>query len=54
MPSWGYSLRGCAGTALYYEEINNGRRYVCNDGYPDDDLNNLVFSIEINGNSKEI
>lgn len=39
---------GHNGAALYYEEIDHGRRYYCNDGYPDDDFNDLIFSIEIN------
>ena len=33
------------GAAIYVEEIEGGRRYHCNDGHPDDDLNDIVFSI---------
>ena len=35
------------GAAMYFEEIPNGKRYFCNDGYPDDDFDDLIFSIEI-------
>ena len=34
------------GAAMYVEHISNGRRYYCNDGDPDDDLNDLIFRIE--------
>ncbi|AQT68259.1 hypothetical protein STSP2_01415 [Anaerohalosphaera lusitana] len=37
---------GHNGAAMWVEEIPNGRRYHCNDGHPDDDLNDLVFRIE--------
>ncbi|HOU69641.1 MAG TPA: hypothetical protein PKW49_13875 [Paludibacteraceae bacterium] len=35
------------GAAMYIQEINRVRIYNCNDGYPDDDLNDLVFKIEL-------
>jgi hypothetical protein len=38
---------GHNGAAMYFEEIPNGKRYFCNDGYPDDDFDDLIFSIEI-------
>jgi len=34
------------GAAMIIEEIPNGRRYRCNDGTPDDDFNDIVFSIQ--------
>lgn len=37
-------LRNCAG--MIVEEIENGFRYRCNDGYPDEDFNDIVFRIE--------
>ena len=36
---------GHNGAAIHIEEIKGGRRYYCNDGYPDDDFDDLVFSI---------
>lgn len=33
------------GAGMIVEEIENGRRYRCNDGYPDDDFDDLIFSI---------
>ena len=33
------------GAAMIVEEIEGGRRYHCNDGYPDDDFDDLVFTI---------
>lgn len=38
--------RGTYGPAMYVEAIENGRRYHCNDGHPDDDLDDLIFCIE--------
>jgi len=35
------------GAAMIVEELPNGRRYRCNDGYPDDDFDDLIFRIEI-------
>ncbi len=31
---------------MIIEEITDGRRYQCNDAYPDDDFDDLVFMIE--------
>ncbi|MCB1117403.1 MAG: hypothetical protein KDK50_02345, partial [Chlamydiia bacterium] len=33
------------GAAMIVEEIPNGRRYRCNDGEPDDDFDDIVFTI---------
>lgn len=38
---------GHNGAAMYFEEIPNGKRYFCNHGYPDDDFDDLIFTIEI-------
>lgn len=35
------------GAAMIVEEIPNGRLYKCNDGKPDDDFDDLIFSIEL-------
>lgn len=35
------------GGAMYIQEINRARIYNCNDGCADDDLNDLVFKIEL-------
>lgn len=34
------------GAAMIVEEIENGRRYRCNDGYPDDDFDDIVFTVQ--------
>ena len=34
------------GAAMTYEEIANGRRYRCNDCVPDNDFNDIVFTIQ--------
>lgn len=34
------------GAAMIVEEIENGRRYRCNDGHPDDDFDDIIFTIE--------
>lgn len=35
------------GAAMYVEEMDNGRRvYHCNDGFPDENFDDIVFSIE--------
>lgn len=34
------------GAAMIVEELAHGRRYRCNDGYPDDDFDDIVFRIE--------
>lgn len=33
------------GAAMIVEDIENGRRYCCNDGAPDDDFDDIVFTI---------
>lgn len=38
--------RGYYGAGMLVEEIENGFRYRCNDGYPDLDFNDIVFRIE--------
>jgi Protein of unknown function (DUF2695) len=40
------------GAAMIVEELPNGRRYRCNDGFPDDDFEDIVFRLERVG-SKE-
>jgi hypothetical protein len=37
---------GHNGAAMYYEEIPNGRRYFCNDCIPDEDFNDIVFTVQ--------
>lgn len=34
------------GAAMIVEQLPNGRRYRCNDGFPDDDFDDIVFRIE--------
>jgi hypothetical protein len=34
------------GSAMIVEEIENGRRYRCNDGTPDDDFDDIVFTVQ--------
>lgn len=34
------------GGAMYVQYFDNYRIYNCNDGFPDDDLNDLIFKIE--------
>ncbi len=34
------------GAAMITESIENGRRYHCNDGYPDDDCDDIIFRLE--------
>ncbi len=41
------------GCAMYVEEIPGGFRYHCNDGDPDDDLNDLVFELTVIGVEEE-
>lgn len=37
---------GHYGAAMIVEEIDNGRRYRCNDGYPDDDFDDIIFTVQ--------
>jgi len=34
------------GAAMYSEDIPNGKRYFCNDGVPDDDFDDIIFTVE--------
>ncbi len=34
------------GAAMIVEEIENGRRYRCNDGHPDEDFDDIIFTIQ--------
>lgn len=34
------------GAAMIIEEIENGRRYRCNDGYPDENFDDIVFTVQ--------
>ncbi len=34
------------GAAMIVEEIKNGRRYRCNDWHPDDNFDDIVFTVE--------
>jgi hypothetical protein len=34
------------GAGMTVEEISNGFRYHCNDGYPDEDFDDIVFRVE--------
>lgn len=34
------------GAAMIVEELENGRRYFCNDGHPDDNFDDIVFRLE--------
>jgi hypothetical protein len=36
---------GHNGAAMYVENIPGGRRFFCNDGYPDQDFDDLVFTV---------
>lgn len=41
-PSTHYGLNGAA---MIVEEIENGRRYRCNDGDPDEDFDDIIFTV---------
>ncbi len=32
--------------AMYSEELENGKRYFCNDGHPDEDFDDIVFTVK--------
>lgn len=34
------------GAAMIVEEIENGRRYRCNDGHPDENFDDIVFTVQ--------
>jgi len=35
------------GAAMWIEALGATKRYHCNDGYPDDDLNDLIFTLSV-------
>lgn len=35
------------GAAMYIEDIDHGKKYYCNDGFADDDLNDLIFTLQL-------
>jgi hypothetical protein len=37
------------GGAMYFEKIENGKRYYCNDGHPNDDFSDLIFELTVVG-----
>ena len=37
---------GHNGAAMIVEEIENGRRYYCNDGFADEDFDEIIFTIQ--------
>lgn len=39
---------GHNGAAMIVQEIENGRRYQCNDGTPDEDFDDIVFTVKKN------
>ena len=41
-----YIDSGHNGAAMIVEEIENGRRYRCNDGTPDDDFDDIIFTVQ--------
>lgn len=45
-PGSGAMLYGTFGAAMFMEEIDQGRRYFCNDGHPDDDFDDIVFTLK--------
>ena len=40
------------GAAMIVEELANGRHYRCNDGFPDDDFDDIIFRLERRGGDK--
>lgn len=36
------------GAAMIIEKIENGKRYLCNDGHPDENFDDIVFTIQKN------
>lgn len=42
------------GAAMWVQQIDDDLRlYHCNDGHPDDDLNDLIFTLSVNGFGKK-
>ena len=33
------------GAAMFTENIDHGKRYYCNDGNPDEDFDDIIFTI---------
>lgn len=44
-PGNGSADSWCGGAAMIIQEIPNGRRYYCNDGHPDDNFDDIIFSV---------
>ncbi len=42
----GFMDSGHNGAAMIVESLHNGRRYRCNDGFPDEDFDDVVFRVE--------
>lgn len=40
-----YKESGQGGAAMIVEEIENGRRYRCNDGHPDENFDDIIFTV---------
>lgn len=40
------------GAAMIVEEIDNGKRYRCNDGTPDEDFDDIIFTVQRLKNEK--
>ncbi len=38
--------KGHNGAAMIIEEIENGKRYRCNDGHPDEDFDDIIFTVQ--------
>lgn len=45
-PGTGVISSWVGGAAMIVEEIENGRRYRCNDGHPDENFDDIVFTIK--------
>ncbi|HNA62681.1 MAG TPA: hypothetical protein PKW79_06360 [Rhabdochlamydiaceae bacterium] len=41
-----YTDSGVNGAAMIIEEIPNGKRYYCNDGHPDENFDDIIFTIQ--------
>jgi hypothetical protein len=44
-PDYEYAIRGHNGACMVVEEIEGGRHYRCNDNVPDDDFDDIVFTV---------
>ena len=45
-PGDGTIFSWIGGAAMIVEEIENGRRYRCNDGHPDENFDDIIFTIQ--------